>query len=170
MSAGAPCRGKNEQASKTVRGLAECGTFQSADFRPAGVLLYRSHLAGQDDLPALLFVPTTHVLSFYDGLLLNGLVDNRTRLWTIALTDYILWAGVMLVINGMERACSSYRAKDPRSDHVDGSLLFSLEVKILDALKYFGTYKFVQRIGTDPVLTAMAFYLCSEIDLQKTAV
>lgn len=51
-----------------------------------------------------------------------------------------------------------------------GSLLFWLPVKILDALRYFGLYKFACRMGTDPVLTALAFHRCGEVDWSKTAV
>lgn len=43
-------------------------------------------------------------------------------------------------------------------------------VKILDALQYFRLYKLALRMGTDPVLTAMAFHGCSKVDWETTAV
>lgn len=48
-------------------------------------------------------------------------------------------------------------------------MLFRLLSKILVALKNFGLYNFNRRMGTDPVLTALAFHLCREVDWEKTA-
>lgn len=67
-------------------------------------------------------------------------------------------------------ASASYYTHDVRSAHLGGSLLFHLPVKILDAMKYFGLYKFVHRMGTDPVLTAMTLHRCCEGDREETAV
>lgn len=49
-------------------------------------------------------------------------------------------------------------------------MLFWLPIKILKSLQCLSLYKSAQRIGTDPVLTAMLFHQCSEVDWQKTAV
>lgn len=57
-----------------------------------------------------------------------------------------------------------------RSKPVSGSLLFRFLVKILGALKYFGLYRFSQRMGTDPVMTAMVFHWSSKVDCERTAV
>lgn len=47
---------------------------------------------------------------------------------------------------------------------------FYRHVKILDPLEHFSLCKFAQRIGIDPILTALAFYRCSGVDLEKTKV
>lgn len=63
------------------------------------MLPYGSEIVGQYDVPALLSVPSTPVMSYYSGLILNDPGDEDTRLWTIALTEDIFFARVTLVIN-----------------------------------------------------------------------
>lgn len=73
-------------------------------------------------------------------------------------------ASVMFVLNAKDGACASYWSQNQRFDHVCSNLLFCLPPKFLDALKYFGLHMFAQRMDTDPVLTAMDFHRCSEVD------
>lgn len=86
----------------------------------------------------------------------------------IALTKYVFLAGLVFVVNAKDEACISYYTHDPRFDHVNGSLLFRLQLKILDALKYLGLYKVARRMGKDPILTILAFHRCSEVEWGKT--
>lgn len=69
----------------------------------------------------------------------------------------------MLVINASDILCLSCHTNSARSDHMSGSSLFRLPVKIIDSLKQFAFYKFAYRMGADPVLTAEAFHRCSEV-------
>lgn len=48
-------------------------------------------------------------------------------------------------------------------------MLFRLSEKIADALRYFGPYRSVLRIGTDSVWTALTIHQCSEVDCTGTA-
>lgn len=63
---------------------------------------------GQYEVSALLFVPTPPVLSYCGRLVLNSSTDYKTRLWTFALPDYVLLAGVMLTANSQNGSCVSY--------------------------------------------------------------
>lgn len=47
--------------------------------------------------------------------------------------------------------------------------LFLFPAKILDAVVYFELYKITPRMETDPVLTALPFKRCMEVDWDKTA-
>lgn len=111
---------------------------------------------GQYDVPALLFVSSSPVLSYFTGLVLKDSGDDKRRLLTIALADHVFLAGVMFLINPKNGPCASYFPHNPRLDHVGDSLLFLLPVNIIDALKHFHLYKSAQRMGMDPVLAAMA--------------
>lgn len=125
---------------------------------------------GQYDVPALLFVPTPLVLLYYTRLVLKGSADDKTRLWTVALTEYVFLGGVIFVINIRHRDYASYYAHNPRFDHAGGSLLFGLLLKFIDALEYLGLYRLTQRMDTGPILTIMAFHQCSWGDWERTAV
>lgn len=46
---------------------------------------------------------------------------------------------------------------------------FQLPTEFLDALSCFGLYMSAPRMGTDPVLTAIALKRCIEVDWEKTA-
>lgn len=76
----------------------------------------------------------------------------------------------MFVINAQDGACPGYYTYNGWVDHIGGSLFFRLPSRILDALKYFGLYKFSSGMGTGPVLTALAFHRCGEVDWEKTVV
>lgn len=83
---------------------------------------------GQYAVPALLFFPTPLVPEYYTGLVLKRSADDRTRVWTIALTEYIFLTGTVLAISANDRVCAGYYTDNQRFDHVTGSLLFDLLV------------------------------------------
>lgn len=107
--------------------------------------------AVQYDGPVLLFVTRPPGLSYYIALVVKGSPDDKRRLSTITLTEYVFLADVMVVINATDGACASYCTQKPGIDDVEGSLLFRLPVKYFDPLKYLGSYIFAHRISTDPV-------------------
>lgn len=79
-------------------------------------------------------------------------------------------ASVMFVVHAKDGDGTSYYTDKARFDHIGGSLLFRLLPKLLDGLKYYGLYRFAHRMGTDPVLPAMSFNWCFEVDRGKTVV
>lgn len=86
------------------------------------------------------------------------------------MTKYVFMAGSMFVKNARNGACHSYYPYNFRFDNLIGSLLYRLPGKILDALNYYGIYKFALRRGTDPLSTASEFLRCGEIYWEKTTV
>lgn len=56
-------------------------------------------------------------------------------------------AEAICVASTRDRPCRSYHRINARFDNGSGGLLFWLSEK--DALKYFGMYKLVLRVGTD---------------------
>lgn len=75
----------------------------------------------------------------------------------------------MIFISTWERLCHSYFTHYARSDHLTVSKSFCSSMKIFDALKYLGMYKFVYRMGTDTSPASMAFYQCIEMHWKQTA-
>lgn len=124
----------------------------------------------QYEVPTVSLVPSQVVRSYYSGLVLNESADGKTRLWTAAVAKYIFIVRLTLVMNCDDGACTTHYSHCLRFDHGDGSVPFCLPVKMRNTLKYFGLYKFAQRMCTDPVLTAMAFHSCFEVNWEKTAV
>lgn len=114
-------------------------------------------------MPVILFVPTPLILAYYNGYAICGLADDQTRMWTVALIEYISMDNAMLVIHARNGARPSYYKYNYRFNTLSGSPLLRLFNKILDVLKYFGLYKFALRMGTGPVLTAVAFHSCREV-------
>lgn len=102
--------------------------------------------------------------TFRIGLLLwcfyAGFAAYQTRIWTTALTEFVLRAEAMLIVNARDGARSMYYTANYRFDHVFGGLLFQLSAMILDTVVNFGLYGFAIRIGTDPKLTALAVERC----------
>lgn len=88
--------------------------------------------------PILLFVTTPLVFSYCSRLALRGSADDKTRILTIALAEYVFMARSMFVINARDGEDSSYYTYRARFDRIGDSWMFHLPVKILDALKYFG--------------------------------
>lgn len=67
-------------------------------------------------------------------------------------------AAGIFVINDRDRACLMYCTVNARLNNLSEAVLIRLSDKILDALKYFGLYKFALHMGNDPVLTALLLY------------
>lgn len=51
-----------------------------------------------------------------------------------------------------------------------GNLLFMLRSEVLDALKYFGLYKFASCVGSDPLLLVHGLHRSEEVDWDKKTV
>lgn len=60
-----------------------------------------------------------------------GSAADQTRIWTVALTEYILYGGVMHIVNDEEETCPKYYTGNLRFHHVSGGLLFRLPAKTL---------------------------------------
>lgn len=71
--------------------------------------------------------------------------------------------GAIFVVNARSGAYLIYYNYNSRLDHVVDSLLFRLS-KIIDALKYFGLYKFTHGMGTDLILKVMEIYCFHAVD------
>lgn len=110
------------------------------------------------------------MLSYYTGFVQDGSADDRTILWTTALTEYVFSTDAIFVLNAKDGSFASYYTGNPRVDHMGASLLICLEVKFFGALKYLGLYKIAQYIRMDLFLTAMALHRCCKRDCKKTAV
>lgn len=72
--------------------------------------------------------------------------------------------GSIFITYARDGSCHAYCTYNGRFDHTGCCLLFCLPVRILDALNYFGLYKFTDRIRTNVALVAVAFHGCSEVN------
>lgn len=72
-------------------------------------------------MPSLWFVPTALALSYYSLLALRGSADDQTRIWTMALTEFVFMEGVMFIINARDGAYPSYYTYNHRFEHIGGS-------------------------------------------------
>lgn len=75
----------------------------------------------------------------------------------------------MFVVNVREGPTPWHYTLNPRFNNFGEGVLFQFFDQLLDALKYFGLYRFALRVGTDPVRTALAIHQYSEIDWTKIA-
>lgn len=100
---------------------------------------------------------------------MRGSAADQTRISTISLTEFVFYGGAIFITNDKDGAFSTYYTGNLRLDHVFGRLWFQLSAKFLDTLVYFGLYKFALRMETDPVLTALTFMGCMEVDWDKKA-
>lgn len=73
----------------------------------------------------------------------------------------------MIVVSAQDEACTSYYTHNALFDHTGGNFLIRFLQKRLDTLRYFWLERSAYRIGTDAVLTAIAFYRYSEVDWGK---
>lgn len=89
----------------------------------------------------LFFVFSPFVLAYYSGVAMQGSGASQTRIWTIALTEFVFIARAMFIVNDKDGACLICYTGSLRFDHVSWGLLFRLPAKILDSLVYFGLYK-----------------------------
>lgn len=69
----------------------------------------------------------------------------------MSLTAYLVMVEAMFGINARDRAYLIYYTYITLFDHIGGCLFLRLPTKILDALKYFGLYKFASRMRSDLV-------------------
>lgn len=99
---------------------------------------------------------------------MTGSAADQTRIWIIALTNFLFTAGAVFFVNAKAGACSTYYSGNLRYDHVSEGPLFWLSVNILATLTYFGLYKFALRMRTDPLLATLAFKRFVEVDSGKT--
>lgn len=60
----------------------------------------------QYDVPILLLVQTLLNLVFHRELMIRGSIDDQTRVWIIALTEYVFVYSAMFVINARDGVCS----------------------------------------------------------------
>lgn len=56
--------------------------------------------------PVLLIVLTPLVLFYYSGLAVQGSADDKSCVWTIALTEYVFMAEATLVVRAQTRPSS----------------------------------------------------------------
>lgn len=75
----------------------------------------------------------------------------------------------MFIVNGKNGLCATYYTRDIRFDYVFGGRHFRLTSKVFDALAYFGLYKSVLRMETDPLLKALSEKRCTNVKLESTA-
>lgn len=66
-------------------------------------------------LPFLLFV-----LAYYSDVAMPGSATDQTRIWTIALTEYVFMAGAVFIVNAKDGVCSTYYSVNLRFDHTSG--------------------------------------------------
>lgn len=78
-------------------------------------------------------------------------------------------AAAMVILNSKGEACSVFYTRNLRLDYVSGGLLFRLSAKLVDPLVYSGLLKFALPMGTDSLLTVIAFKQGMEVDWGKTA-
>lgn len=123
----------------------------------------------QYESPTLLLVLVRLVLSLYSGVALCGSAADQTRIWTTALMEFVFMAGEMFIVNANVGDCSTYYSGVLLFYHVSGRLLFRLSATFLDTLMYIGLYTSALRMGTEPVLTALAFMRGTEVDWGKLA-
>lgn len=119
--------------------------------------------------PRLLFPFPPFASSYERGITMWSFVHHQTRIWTIAITEYVPMARGMFTMNAQNRSSGSYCIGSLSFDNVSGSRRFFLSYKILDALKFFGLYKFSLGVNNDLMLTALAIKRCSEVDWKKIA-
>lgn len=103
------------------------------------------------------------------GPAMRGSTGYQTRIWTIAPTEFVFSIGVMFIVIAKNIACSTYYSESLLIDHGSVLLLLRLPVKVLNTVVYLGLHKFAKRMGTDLVLTVLAFRRCMEVDCENTA-
>lgn len=121
----------------------------------------------QYETPVLPFLPRPSILSYYSSLGLQGCVENRITVLMIALKRSMIMAGVMVLINAQNGDFFKYYTVIAWHDNLSGGMLFRLQGKIVDAIRFFGLYKFTLCMGTDLGLEALAIHQCTEIDCTK---
>lgn len=83
------------------------------------------------EVPTSLFVGTPMVLVYYSVLIWNGSAYYQAGAWTFAITEYVIFAGIMFIANGKDRTNTTYYSHKPRFHHVGDYLLFRLPPKSL---------------------------------------
>lgn len=84
-----------------------------------------------------------------------GSTNDKTCVWTIALTEYVFMADTTFVISARPGACSQYSTLSNRFEKWSRGVLSRLSDMILDVLKYLGLCELVVRTGSDPVWIAL---------------
>lgn len=56
----------------------------------------------------MLFVSTPLIFLYYSGITQRELAADQICIWRVALTEYMVTAGAMLVIDDKHKVCSSY--------------------------------------------------------------
>lgn len=97
------------------------------------------------------------------------MVVEQTRRWIIALTDFVLTALAMIIVNAKDGVLSKLYAGNQRYDHVSGAILYQLPVKNLDNLLYFDLYTFATRIWTNRIFDAVRVQRCRKINWGNTS-
>lgn len=59
-------------------------------------------------MTVLFFVPMPSILTYYSVLEQQVSADDKTSVWSIALTQYVFLTGSMSVINARDGTCASY--------------------------------------------------------------
>lgn len=77
----------------------------------------------QQEASILLFVPMPLILAYYSGFAIRGSTDDQTRVWTIALTEYVFMAGYMFLINARDGAYLSYYTYNSWFDNLSINLV-----------------------------------------------
>lgn len=100
---------------------------------------------------------------------MQGRPADQTRMWPIALTEYVLIEAATFIMNAKDKNDLNYYTGSHRFDHASGGMLFPLSVRIIDALACFGLYMFALQIWTNRVLKISLYKGCTEVSWDGTA-
>lgn len=92
--------------------------------------------------------------------------NDQTHVWTISFTEFVFKALLMFVINARNWCCPNYYPSNSSLDVLSGGLLFRLNDKILDTLKYFTLFKSVLLMSTNLLLMATTLHRCGKVDCE----
>lgn len=106
--------------------MADCKDVQSAGVGPSKVLLQVSGLAGV--VRVLYFVVCSNylILSNYSSLVARGSVDDKNRVLTVALTEYVFMVGATFAVIAKDLLTLWYQTVNPLLNDFSTGLLFCL--------------------------------------------
>lgn len=111
-----------------------------------------------------LSVPTLLIYSYYNDSFVWKNSDYIRLVITLMMSEFVTLTGDQVLVYAAELVAADYYVGSSWFEHIEGGMLFTLPIPLIDVLSHFIFNRIAEKKRRDPELVSLAFHLMTEID------